>query len=50
MLVNVPQGNECIGTVRLDYMLKVQFRCSRCGSNVQGFVQNVLVLEVKEVD
>ena len=39
MLVNVPQGNEWIGTVRLDYMLKVQFRCSRFDSNVQGLVQ-----------
>ena len=39
MLVNVPQGNEWIGIVQLDYMFKVQFRCSRFGSNVQGLIQ-----------
>jgi hypothetical protein len=46
MLVNVPQGNEWIGTVQLNYMFRVWFRCSRfdskCsrfGSNVQGLVQ-----------
>jgi hypothetical protein len=38
MLVNVPKGNEWIGTVQLDYMLKVWFRCSRFDSNVQGLV------------
>ena len=31
-------------------MFKVWFKCARFGSNVQGLVQNVLVLEVKEVD
>ena len=31
-------------------MFKVWFECSRFDSNVQDFVQNVLVLEVKEVD
>ena len=30
-------------------MSKVWFKCSRFGLNVQGLVQNVLVLEVKEV-
>ena len=42
MLVNVPQGNEWVGTVQLNYMFKVWFKCSRVGSNA-------LVLEVKEV-
>jgi hypothetical protein len=44
MLVNVPQENECIGTVRLDYMFKVQFKCSRFDSNVQSLVQMCKVL------
>ena len=39
MLVNVPQGNEWVGTVQLNYMFKVWFKCSRFGSDVQGLVQ-----------